>query len=72
MEKKHALYAKEQCSLKVDIIFQFPEHHIPFDVFSAVTNLDGLIKVLVDESNLCAQQNRREFHTNEQQLHNVN
>ena len=66
--KKHAPYAKEQCSLKVDIIHQFSEHHIPFDVFSAVTNLDGLVKLLVDESNLYAQQNGREFHTNEQKM----
>ena len=50
--KKHALYAKEQCSFKANIIHQFPEHHISFDVFSAVANLDGLVKLLVDESNL--------------------
>ena len=50
--KKHALYAKEQCSFKANIIHQFPEHHISFDVFSAVANLDGLVKLLVGESNL--------------------
>ena len=46
VEKKHALYAKEQYNLKADIILPFPEHHnyIHFDVFSAVTNLDGLVK----------------------------
>ena len=52
--KKYAPYAKEQCSLKADIIHQFPEHHITFHVFFAVTNLDGLVKLLVDESNLYA------------------
>ena len=54
--------------MKGDIIHQFPEHHIPFDVFSTVTNLDGLVKPFVDESNLYAQQNGREFHTNKQEM----
>ena len=66
--KKHAPYAKEQCSLKADIIHQFPEYQIPFDVFSAVTNLDGFVKLLVHESNLYAQQIGREFHTNKQEI----
>ena len=52
MGEKHPPYTKEQCSLKADIINHFPEHHVPFDVFSAVTNLDGLVIFLVDESNL--------------------
>ena len=68
MGKKHAPYAKEQCSLKTDIIHQFPEYHIHFDVFSAVTNLDGLVKLLVDESNFYTWQNGREFHTNKQDV----
>ena len=29
---------------QTDTIHQFPEHHIPFDVFSAVTNRDGLVE----------------------------
>ena len=29
---------------QTDTIRQFPEHHIPFDVFSAVTNRDGLVE----------------------------
>ena len=67
-KKEHAPYVKEQWSLKTDIIHQFPEHHIPFDVFSAVTNPDGLVKLLADESNLHAQQSSREFHTNEKEM----
>ena len=66
--KKHAPYAKEQCSLKANIIYQFPELHVPFNVFSDVTNLDGLVKLLVDENNLHTQQNGREFHTNKQEM----
>ena len=63
--KKHA---KEQCSLKADIIHEFPEHHIHFDIFSAVTNLDRFGKLLVDESNLSVQQTGSEFHTNKQEM----
>ena len=48
------MHAKEQCSLKVDIIYQLTERHIPSDVFFAVTTLDRLAKLLVDESNLYA------------------
>ena len=66
--EKHGPYEKEQCSLKVDIIHQFLEHHIPFDVFSDVTYLDDLVRLLVDESNLYAQQNGREFYTKEQEM----
>ena len=66
--KQHTPYKKEQCSLKTDIIHQFPEHHIPFDLFSALTNLDGIVKLLVNESNLSAQQNGRELRTNKQEM----
>ena len=54
--------------MKTDIIHQFPEYHIPFDLFSALTNLDGIVKLLVNESNLSAQQNGRELRTNEQEM----
>ena len=66
--EKHASYPKEQCSFKANIIHQFPEHHNPFDVVSAATNLDGLVKVLVNGSNSYPQQNGREFQTNEQEM----
>ena len=61
--------------MKHDIIHQFPERHIHF---FAVINLDGLVKLLFDRSNLYAHQNDGEFHTNQHemrvlrnQLHNV-
>ena len=66
--KKQVPYTKEQCTLKVDIIHQFAEHHIFFDLFSAVTNLDGHIRLPVDESNLYALQNGIEFHPKEQEM----
>ena len=60
--KKRTPYAKEKISLKADVLDQFQEHHILFD------NLDGIVKPLVDKSNLHAQQSRREFHTNKQEM----
>ena len=54
--------------MKADIIDQFPEHPMSFDVFSAVTILDELVKLPVDDSNLDVQKNGREFHTNEQEM----
>ena len=68
MGKKHAPRTKEQCNLKAGIIHQFPERDIYFDVFSAVINFDKLAKLLDDEINLYAQQNGREFHTNEKEM----
>ena len=44
-----------------------PEHHAPFDIFPAVTGIDNLIKLIVVESNLYAQQKERQFQTNEQE-----
>ena len=62
--KKHAPYAKEQFSLKADILFR--TWH-PF-WFSGVTNLDGFANLLVGKSNLHAQQNGREFYTNKREM----
>ena len=36
--------------------------HLSIDVFSVVTNLVGLAKLLIDGSNLYVQENGREFH----------
>ena len=47
--------------MKTDIIHQFPENHLPFNILSAETNLDGLVKLFVDESNFYTQQDGREF-----------
>ena len=54
-EKKILHMLRYYISLKAGIIRQFPEDQIPFDVFSAATNLDGLVKLFIDESNLHAQ-----------------
>ena len=45
-----------------------PEHHTPFDMFLAVTDIENIIKLTVAESNLYVQQKEREFQTNEQEM----
>ena len=45
-----------------------PEHHTPFDIFPAVTDIENLIKLTVVECYLYAQQKGREFQTNEQKM----
>ena len=61
-EKKYALYETEIYSLKTDIIHQFSEHPMRFDLFSAATNLDELVKLLVDDSNSYVQKNEKWEH----------
>ena len=64
MEKKTYFKSKEQSDLEAEISRLFPEHYMPFDVFSAVTNLDALVKIIAGQNNFHAQQNDREFRTN--------
>ena len=67
-QKKASPHPKRQCNLSAEVICPFPENHTPFDVFSVVTNLDPLQKLLVDQSNLYTQQNGREFKTNTDEM----
>ena len=46
----------------------FPEHHLTFNIFSAVTNLDALVKIIFERRNLYTQQIGREFQTNEEKM----
>ena len=69
MKKRPDLKLKQPCALKAEVtIDPLPEHHTPFDIFSAVTDIENLIKLTVFESNLYAQQKEREFETNEQEM----
>ena len=63
-QKKASPRPKRQCNPSTEVIRPFPDNHTPFDVFSVVTNLDPLQKLLVDQSNFYIQQNGREFKTN--------
>ena len=40
----------------------------PFNVISTLTNLDGLVRLLVDETNLYVQQNGRKFRTEKKEM----
>lgn len=67
--KKLRPKTKEPCSLEADVQIEHSSGSpTPFDIFSAVTNLQELVKILVEQSNIYAQQNGREFMTNDQEM----
>ena len=43
-----------------------------FNVFLAVTNLDALVKIIIEQSNLIGKENGRGFQTNEEEMMTVN
>ena len=59
---------RQPCALEAEVtVDPLPEHHTPFDIFSSVTVIENLMKLIVVESNLFAQQKGREFQTNEKE-----
>ena len=48
--------------------YPFPDNRTPFDLFSVVANLNPLLKLLEDQSNLYTQQNGTEFKTNTDEI----
>ena len=61
-------HVPEPCQLVAEVQIEgLNENHTPFDVFVMVTNRD-LVKLIVDQTNLYAQQNGREFCTNEKEM----
>ena len=69
MEKRPDSKLKQPCALEAEVtIDSLPEHHTPVDIFSAVTDIENLIKLIAVEGNLYAQQKVREFQTNEQEM----
>ena len=63
-QKNASPHLKKQYNLSARVNHPFPNNHIPFDVFSVTMNLDPLLKLLVDQKSLYAQQNGRDFKTN--------
>ena len=51
-QKNASPHPKRKCNLSEEVTLAFPGNHTPFNVFSVVTNLDPLLKLLVDQSNL--------------------
>ena len=53
MEKRPDSKLKQPCALEAEVtIDSLPEHHTPFDIFSAVPDVENLLKLIVAESNL--------------------
>ena len=50
---------KQSSDLEAKIVHLFPKYHTPFKIFSGDTNLDLVVKISVEQSNLHAQQNDR-------------
>ena len=62
--KRSITNQKQPSDQKGDITHPFPKHYTPFELFSGVANLDKSAKIIVEQNNLYAQQNGREFQTN--------
>ena len=50
--KKAPPHQNRQCNLSAKVTHPFPDNHTPFHVFSVVTNLNPLLKSLIDQSNI--------------------
>ena len=68
MKFKWSKIPKLPSDLVAKIVHPFPTHHTPFNIFSADTDLDVVVKILVEQSNLHAQENGREFQANEEEM----
>ena len=52
---------KQPSDLEAQITHPFLEDYTPFDVISAIINLDALGKIIVEKNNFLSQQNGRQF-----------
>ena len=51
MAEKGFIRPKETKNISAEMTHPVPDNHTPFDVFSVVTNLNPLLKLLVEQSN---------------------
>lgn len=58
----------EKFDLQSNLTHTAPDHHLSFDIFFAMANLDTLVKTIVVLSILYAPQNDREFQASENWL----
>ena len=61
-------HTQENCLLEGGIFYQFEESASALDIYDQVINLDVLIELLAQQSNLYSQQDRRNFLTNVEEL----
>lgn len=57
-----------KCRLEENIILDIPENATPIDIFEKTTNLDVLVDLITEQTNLYAAQNGREFVTSKEEI----
>ena len=66
--KKASAHIREPCNLQAEVLHDFPEYCTPYQIYAAVTDIGNLVKLIVTESNLYAQQKGRSFVTDEKEI----
>ena len=56
------------CSLEEEVKLDLPEYVTPFVIFQETIQLDELVAILVEQTNLYARQNGRQFETNSDEI----
>ena len=56
------------CSLEQEVKLDLPEYVTPFVIFQETIQLDELVAILVEQTNLYARQNGRQFETNSDEI----
>ena len=51
LAEKGFIRPKETKNISAEMTHPVPDNHTPFDIFSVVTNLNPLLKLLVEQSN---------------------
>ena len=59
---------REQCELVREVQHQFDGELTPFKIFNKVCDLDNLLKIITEQSNLYAAQNGRVYATNYEEM----
>ena len=59
---------REPCILHPEVKHEFPENHTPFIIFEKFVNLDILVELLVNETNIYAQQYGCNFYTTSDEM----
>lgn len=54
--------------MEAEITYPFTKHDLAYDAFLSVSNLDTLVKIITEQTNLYAQKKGREFQTDEKEM----
>ena len=66
--KKGKKNKSETCYLHENVLLDLPELATPYLIFRKTVNIDELVDILVDQSNIYATQNGQEFETNREEM----